>query len=122
MMRAAVALLACAVLFPPTLCADEPKPAPKSEGFYEVEVLKDRAYRDDKEADPVKHKLDLYLPKGVKDYPVLMFVHGGSWRSGRKELYGAVGALFARNGIGTAVINYRLSSGEHPAKHRLRGP
>src|SRR5262245_46315612 len=129
MSRTALTLLVTAFLLGPA-SADEPQAppkatpkesppteaAPKSDGFYEVEVTKDQAYRDDKEAHPVKHKLDLYLPKGVKDYPVMMFVHGGAWASGRKELYGTLGALFARNGIGTAVINYRLSSGDKPAK------
>jgi hypothetical protein len=117
MARAVLALLTAATLFCPTVRADEPKVAPKSDAFLEVEVRKDLAYREGKDADPIKHKLDLYLPKGVKNFPVMMYVHGGSWKSGRKELYGALGALFARNGIGTAVINYRLSTGEKPAKH-----
>jgi hypothetical protein len=116
MTRAVLALITTAIVLTPALRADEVRATPKSR-HYEVKVLKDQAYRSDKDADPIKHTLDLYLPKGVKDYPVMMYVHGGSWKSGRKELYGALGALFARNGIGTAVINYRLSSGEKPAKH-----
>ena len=61
-------------------------------------------------------KLDLYLPKGHKDFPVLIFVHGGTWKSGSKDLYGGLGKLYARNGIGTVIINYRLSPKvKHPA-------
>jgi acetyl esterase/lipase len=86
--------------------------APKKDepaGAYEVDEFKNIAYRNDKDADPVKHKLDLFLPKGQRDFPVLFFVHGGGWHSGNKELYTALGQMFARNGIGTVVINYRLS-------------
>jgi arylformamidase len=84
---------------------------------YEVEAHADVAYRSDKDADPIKHKLDIYTPKGVKDFPVLMFVHGGSWKWGNKELYADVGKMFARQGIGAVVINYRLSDKSNNVKH-----
>jgi acetyl esterase/lipase len=84
---------------------------------YEVETHLDIAYRDDKDADPIRHKLDIYTPKGQKDFPVLMFVHGGSWKSGNKTMYAAVGNTFAKQGIGTVVINYRLSDSKGKAKH-----
>ena len=84
---------------------------------HEVAIETDIAYRSDKDADPVKHKLDLYTPKGVKDFPVLMFVHGGSWKSGKKDLYGALGKTFASNGIGAVVINYRLSTKSGTVRH-----
>src|SRR5262249_4670874 len=80
------------------------------------ETIKDVPYYEGKDADAVRHKLDLYLPKGHKNYPVLFFVHGGAWRSGKKELYAPLGNLIARHGIGCVVINYRLSpSVQHPA-------
>jgi acetyl esterase/lipase len=88
----------------------------KIAGDYQVETITDIAYYDGKDADPVRHKLDLYLPRGVKDFPVLMFVHGGYWKSGRKDEYRPLGELYARNGIGTVIINYRLSPKvKHPA-------
>ena len=95
--------------------ADE---AAKPAGF-EVEALKDVAYFDGDGADKVKHKLDLYLPKGQKDFPVLLFVHGGAWSRGDKDqhlgLYGTLGKSYARQGVATAVINYRLSPAvKHP--------
>lgn len=83
---------------------DEPPADP-----YEVEEFKNIAYRDDRDADAVKHKLDVFVPKGQRDFPVLFFVHGGGWHSGSKELYTAFGEMFARNGIGAVVINYRLT-------------
>jgi acetyl esterase/lipase len=84
---------------------------------FEVIEKRDIAYRDDAEAHPVKHKLDLFLPKGAKDFPVLIFVHGGTWKSGDKQLYSPLGHLFAQQGIGTVVVNYRLTTGTKPAKH-----
>ena len=89
---------------------DKPKPP------FEVERIKNLAYRTDKDADPDKHKLDLYLPKGAKNFPVLFFVHGGAWKSGNKEMYIKFGEAFAGEGIGAVVINYRLSPKvQHPA-------
>jgi acetyl esterase/lipase len=87
------------------------KPAP-----FEVERHKDIAYRADKDADKERHKLDVYCPKGQKDFPVVLFVHGGSWKSGNKNLYAGVGEAFARHGIGMVICNYRLSPKvQHPA-------
>src|SRR5690554_784518 len=82
----------------------------KSAGaVFEVERIRDIPYRNGDGADPVKHKLDLYLPRGVKGFPVLFFVHGGAWRSGDKRLYGMLGETFAGMGVGSVIINYRLS-------------
>src|SRR3954454_362280 len=85
----------------------------------EVDVVKDVAYYDGKDADPVKHKLDLYLPQGKQDFPVLFFVHGGAWvlgdKSGHFGLYNTLGRYYASQGIGVVVTNYRLSPGvKHP--------
>src|SRR5262249_6341345 len=88
----------------------------KTGGNFDVEVVRGIAYHNGKDADEVRHKLDLYLPKKHKGYPVLFFVHGGAWRSGKKELYAPLGKAFAKNGIGVVVTNYRLSPKvKHPA-------
>lgn len=84
---------------------------------FEVEKHKDISYNPAKTADPVRHKLDLYVPKGARDFPVMMFVHGGAWKTGTKDLYGALGETFAKQGIGTAVINYRLTDSKGTVKH-----
>ncbi len=77
-------------------------------------VLRDVAYRKGPEADPVKHRLDFFLPQG-EGWPVLVFVHGGGWTAGDKSLivsgadvYANIGRFYASQGIGSAVINYRL--------------
>src|SRR5262249_32564597 len=84
--------------------------ATASAKLYEVQVIKDITYCEGAEADKAKHKLDLFLPKDKKAFPVLFFVHGGGWRTGDKSflgVYSALGMLFAKHGIGTVVINYR---------------
>ena len=77
-------------------------------------VLRDVAYRDDPESDPVKHRLDFFLPAGG-GWPTLVFVHGGGWTEGDKSLtvggadiYANIGRFYAAQGIATAIINYRL--------------
>jgi acetyl esterase/lipase len=63
-----------------------------------------------------KHRLDLYLPKGEKKFPVVHFLHGGYWVSGDKQyylpvtgLYANIGNALAKEGIGVVVQNYRLA-------------
>jgi acetyl esterase/lipase len=75
---------------------------------FEVEKHKDIAYRTDKDADK-RHKLDIYCPKGQKDVPVVLFVHGGSWRWGNKDLFAGIGEAFSKTGIAVVICNYRLS-------------
>jgi acetyl esterase/lipase len=75
------------------------------------------SYADGAPADAEKHKLDLYLPRDKKNFPLLIFVHGGSWRSGDRSLYRALGDRFARAGIGVAIPSYRLMPQNlHPAQ------
>jgi acetyl esterase/lipase len=102
--------------------ARDDRPAPAADGpelpplSLVVEKHADIAYRDGPGADRERHKLDVYVPKGRKDFPVLLFVHGGSWRSGNKNLYTALGNSLARAGIGVVITNYRLSPQvKHPA-------
>jgi acetyl esterase/lipase len=90
---------------------------PPSEIAASVEVKKDITYVEGKEADAGKHKLDLYLPKGKTGFPVLIFIHGGSWRSGDRSIYPGIGNRFAKDGIGVVVPSYRLMPGAaHPAQ------
>jgi acetyl esterase/lipase len=74
-----------------------------------VEVHANLTYYSGEGADKYRHRLDLYVPKGKKDVPVMMFVHGGGFTVGIKDQYAFVGQVFATYGIATAVISYRLS-------------
>ena len=110
-MSQATLLLTLSLTLP--AAADEAKPAAKpAEKRFDVQIINDIDYYKGDDADKVKHKLDLYLPKGQKDFPVLFFVHGGAWRTGDKNYFGfyaGLGKFYARRGIGTVVTNYRLS-------------
>ncbi|WP_367105096.1 alpha/beta hydrolase [uncultured Psychrobacter sp.] len=83
-----------------------------------VGVTKDILYGEEPLQD-----LDIYYPKPLAQamqsqnsidkgiindsYPMIVFVHGGSWESGNKEQYAFVGQSLAQAGYITAVINYR---------------
>jgi acetyl esterase/lipase len=55
-------------------------------------------------------QLDVYSPRKIKEAkPVMIFIHGGSWRSGNKKLYRFFGKGWARNGVIGVIIDYRLS-------------
>jgi acetyl esterase/lipase len=110
-----LAVLLCAALLAAPSRAEDPKKSAKDAKRYEVEVVKDIAYNDAKDADE-KQKLDLYLPKGLKDFPVLFFVHGGTWKSGDRKQYDKLGELYAARGLGMVIISYRLTPKvQHPA-------
>jgi acetyl esterase/lipase/peroxiredoxin len=89
--------------------ADEEKKQVMIGGRYEVKAVKDVAYYEGENADAKKHKLDLYLPKDKKDFPVLFFIHGGAWTIGDRWMWVNLGETFAKNGIGSVVISYRLT-------------
>lgn len=67
-------------------------------------------YRDSSLSDfhPQRHLLDMYWPAVKENCPVLVFIHGGTWISGSKDMYAELGHNFASKGIVTAIINYRL--------------
>ena len=79
----------------------------------EAQVVRDVCYVATP-CDTPKHTLDLYLPS-QRDWPAIVFVHGGNWDSGDKnyraggaDVYANIGRYYATRGIGVAVINYRL--------------
>jgi acetyl esterase/lipase len=100
----------------PVAKAEKDAPQVKVGGPFEVKAVKDIAYYEGENADPKKHKLDLYLPKDQKDFPVLFFIHGGAWTIGDRSWYVTLGQTFAKNGVGTVIPSYRLTPQvQHPA-------
>lgn len=54
-------------------------------------------------------KLDIYRAEKPRlNAPVLMFVHGGSWDSGNKDIYKFLGQGFTSEGFDIVIPNYRL--------------
>ena len=86
--------------------------AGETEKTFEVRELTDVTYFDGRPADAFRHKLDIFVPKGKQDFPVVVFLHGGAWTIGDKScigLYSAVGRFLASRGVGALFPNYRLS-------------
>lgn len=82
-----------------------------------VQIHRDIAYTAGDPKDDPKHKLDLYVPAGKANAPVLLFLHGGSWMTGDRTLYTALGDRLARSGIVVAIPSYRLMPrNPHPAQ------
>jgi acetyl esterase/lipase len=93
----------------PAFLAAAPLPAPAQgpappAALHPNDVATDLAYSDAN----FRNKLDLYVPTDVKDAPLVVFVHGGAWIGGNKEMVGFVGHMFAQAGIACAVPSYRL--------------
>ena len=79
-----------------------------------IAELKDIVY---KEIDGQELKFDIYERKDLHQAaPLLIFIHGGGWRSGKKEDYRVYTLAFAQKGYVTASISYRLSkAAKYPA-------
>jgi acetyl esterase/lipase len=67
-------------------------------------VQRDVAYLPD---DHERHTLDLYVPPGATNAPLVVWIHGGGWQNGSKENCRALPLL--EHGYAVASINYRLS-------------
>lgn len=59
----------------------------------------------------VDPKMNIFVPRksSATQLPVLIFVHGGNWNSGRKGTYDLLGRNFASKGVITVIPNYTLS-------------
>ena len=71
-----------------------------------VTVVRDVAY-----GTHPKQRFDVYAPKGVRNAPVILIVHGGAWRIGDKRSKGVVEnkvARWSRAGIIVISVNYRM--------------
>ncbi len=74
----------------------------------DIDVYKDITY---KVLDTLQLKLDIYKKKSIKQpTPVLVFIHGGAWKKGKRQDYLPYLVDYARKGFITVTISYRLSS------------
>lgn len=56
-----------------------------------------------------KHVMDVFLPQNYsEDSPLVMIVHGGAWKLGRKEHMKMIQRRLFKENIPTVNINYRL--------------
>jgi arylformamidase len=54
-------------------------------------------------------KLDVYQPNKGKNNPVVIFIHGGYWEAGSKDIYKFLGRNFAQKDVVTVIPGYTLS-------------
>ena len=83
-----------------------------------------RAVKNLEYGQPDRHplKLDLYLPENpVGKLPVIVWIHGGSWKSGSKDFCPI--AFMAHKGLAIVSLDYRLSTvATYPAQlHDCKG-
>lgn len=75
-----------------------------------LDYLPDTEYADDRD------RLDVHMPDGAEDVPVMVYFHGGGLLFGDKSLGDPVAARLLPMGIGLVSANYRLSPDvQHPA-------
>ncbi|MCK5931101.1 MAG: alpha/beta hydrolase [Fulvimarina manganoxydans] len=102
--RSARALRFIAAILPAfalTACAAALNAVTSGAGY---DVVRNVPYGDGERA-----KLDLYIPtRTTPTTPVVVFVHGGSWDTGSKDIYLFVGQSLASEGFIVAIPNYRL--------------
>ncbi len=63
------------------------------------------------ETDKGIPKLNIFTRKNISEVkkPVLLFVYGGNWNSGSKDMYGFLGRNFAKHDVVAVLPNYTLS-------------
>lgn len=71
-----------------------------------IEEIKDVEYKN---VNGKSLHMDFYRPKNTSEpLPLLVFIHGGSWKSGKRSDYLVYLTSFAEKGYITATISYRL--------------
>jgi len=71
-----------------------------------IEEIKDLEY---KKVNGKSLQMDFYRPGNTGEpLPLLVFIHGGSWKSGKRSDYLVYLTSFAEKGYMTATVSYRL--------------
>jgi len=73
--------------------------------YYESDTIRDEYIKE-------RCKLDLYYPTNIKDYPTVVWFHGGGLSGGNKQ----IPERLKQQGIAVVAVNYRLHPQvKHPA-------
>ncbi|MFG0753849.1 alpha/beta hydrolase [Pseudomonas sp. TYF_14] len=73
-----------------------------------VEVRKLYQPRTFAYGEAVKEKLDVYAPKQAKDLPIMLFIHGGAWKSGSKDDSAGPVKTFVDAGVIYVAVGFDL--------------
>ena len=72
----------------------------------DIEEIKNIEYKN---VNGKSLQLDIYRPEAIHAKPpLLVFIHGGAWKSGKRSDYLVYLISFARKGYITATVSYRL--------------
>ena len=77
-----------------------------------MQVFREIPYTQAKGVDPDLLSLDIYSPAAQGPHPVIVMIHGGSWRGGDKNttvVSGTKSEFFTANGFVFISINYQLA-------------
>ena len=89
---------------------------PAAAQSHKVTVVQDLDYVANADYPDGKDRLDIYVPDGARNAPVIFSIHGGALEAGDRREERFVGQRFAGAGYVTVVISYRLSPDvSHPA-------
>jgi len=108
----AAALVLMLALFP----AAAQSPAGSGFGRTSMQIVRDVDYIANADYPDGKDRLDIYIPNGARNAPIIFSIHGGALEAGDRREERFVGERFAGAGYVTVVISYRLSPAvSHPA-------
>lgn len=77
-----------------------------SAGYSQTRVAKGINYTG---VEGIENTLNIYHKRGGENQDVIVFIHGGSWSSGKKETYWWLGRNLAKKDIVAVLINYPLA-------------
>ena len=85
------------------------------ETFKNIKIFKDISYSAIKDVEPNFNSLDIYTPLTGENFPVIVFIHGGTWVLGNKGMLNEKIISFVKESHVYVSINYRLSPDiQHP--------
>lgn len=61
------------------------------------------------ERDSLRLKADVYSPRAEGQFPGVLVVHGGAWRTGTRAQLSGIAQLLAEHGYTAVAISYRLA-------------
>ena len=110
------AALAAVLALAPAAPASETAAADAVGATFQVVEHRDIDYLPGTNHADDKDKLDIFMPEGLANAPVVVYFHGGGLQNGTKAIGEGLGRQLAARGIGLVSANYRLSPAVmHPA-------
>lgn len=67
-------------------------------------------YYEGPDFDSLNHRLNLLVPSGIKNPPMLVWVGGGAWSKVNRQVEMDLAGKFADQGIAVATVGHRLSA------------